>query len=79
VEAQALTLARTHRPAEAAAPVLDAARRRLARRAALGPEAGEQQLRLAAQQFGLEADEIEAVLGRNPDVLAAGRALSRLS
>lgn len=79
VEAQALTLARTHRSAEAAAPVRQAARERIARRAALGPEAGEPQLRRAAQQLGLEPDETEAVLGHNPDVLAAGRALARLS
>jgi hypothetical protein len=79
VDAQALTLARTHNPQEAAAPVRDAARERLARRAALGPEAGEPQIRKAAEQLGLEADEAEAVLGRNPDVLAAGRALAKLS
>lgn len=79
VDAQALTLARTHQPAEAAAPVLRAARERLARRAALGPEAAEAQLRTAARQFGLDEAETEAVLGRNPDVLAAGRALARLS
>ena len=79
VDAQALTLARTHKPAEAVAPVLGAARERLARRAALGPEAGEPQMRKAAEQLGLEPDETEAVLGHNPDVLAAGRALARLS
>ena len=79
VDAQALTLARTHDPQEAAAPVRGAARERLARRAALGPEAGEPQIRKAAEQLGLEPDETEAVLGRNPDVLAAGRALAKLS
>jgi hypothetical protein len=79
VDAHALTLARTHKPSEAVAPVRAAARERLARRAALGPEAGEPQLRRAAEQLGLEADETDAILGRNPDVLAAGRALARLS
>jgi hypothetical protein len=79
VDAQALTLARTHRPAEAVAPVRNAARERLARRAALGPEAGEPQLRRAAEQLGLEPDETEAILGRNQDVIAAGRALAHLS
>jgi hypothetical protein len=79
VDAQALTLARTRAPADAAAPVRAAARERIVRRAALGPEAGEPQLRRAAEQLGLEPDEAEAVLGHNPDVLAAGRALARLS
>lgn len=79
VDAQALTLARTHAPQEAIAPVRAAACERLTRRAALGPEAGEPQIRQAAEQFGLESDETEAVLGHNPDVLAAGRALARLS
>ena len=79
VDAQALTLARTHKPQEAVAPVRNAARERLARRASLGPEAGEPQMRKAAEQLGLEPDETEAVLGHNPDVLAAGRALARLS
>ena len=79
VDAQALTLARTRRPAEAVEPVRGAARDRLARRAALGPEAGEQQYRRAAEQVGLAADEADAILGHNPDVLAAGRALAKLS
>jgi hypothetical protein len=59
--------------------VRHAARERLAQRAALGPEAGEPQLRRAAEQLGLAPDEAEAVLGRSADVLAAGRALARLS
>jgi hypothetical protein len=79
VDAQALTLARTHMPQDAIAPVRAAARERLARRAALGPEAGEPQIRQAAEGLGLQPDETEAVLGHNPDVLAAGRALARLS
>jgi hypothetical protein len=79
VDAQALTLARTHDPAGSAEPVRRAARERLARRAATGPEAGDLQLRRAAQHVGLEPEETEAVLGHNPDVLAAGRALAKLS
>jgi hypothetical protein len=79
VDAQAHTLARTHDVNEAVAPVRDAARQRLARRAALGPEAGEPQLRRAAEHLGVPADETDAILGRNPDPLAAGRALARLS
>jgi hypothetical protein len=61
------------------APVRDAARERLARRAALGPEAADPQLRKAAEQLGLDAHETEAVLGHDGDVLAAGRALAKLS
>ena len=79
VDAQALTLARTHDPVAAAAPVRTAARERLARRAALGPEAGDQQLRRTAEQLGMPPDETEAVVGTSGDVLAAGRALARLS
>jgi hypothetical protein len=79
VDAQALTLARTGRPQEAAEPVRRAARERIARRAALGPEAGEQQLRAAAEHLGLTPEETDAVLGPGGDVVAAGRALARLS
>lgn len=79
VDAQALTLARTHGPQEAVAPVRDAARERIARRAALGPEAGDPQLRKAAEQLGLDARETDAVLGHSEDVLAAGRALAKLT
>lgn len=79
VDAQALTLARTHDPQAAAEPVRHAARNRLARRGALGPEAGEPQVRKAAEQLGLDPGETEAVLGHNRDVLAAGRALAKLS
>jgi Domain of unknown function (DUF4350) len=79
VDAQALTLARTHDPAAAAAPVRDAARERLARRAALGPEAGDHQLRRTAEHLGMPPDETEAVVGNSGDILAAGRALARLT
>ena len=79
VDAQALTLARTKKPSESVEPVRAAARERLARRAALGPNAGEAQLRQAAHHFGLPEDEAEAVLRPDGDTLAAGRALARLS
>ena len=79
VDAQALTLARTRDPRAAAAPVRHAARDRIARRAALGPEAGEAQLRAAAGHLGLTPEETEAVLGHDPDVVTAGRALAKLS
>ena len=79
VDAQALTLARTHDPHGAAEPVRAAARRRLARRAALGPEAGDPELRRAAQHFGLPEDEANAIIGPGGDIMAAGRALARLT
>jgi hypothetical protein len=79
VDAQALTLARTHDPQGAAEPVRAAARSRLARRAALGPEAGDPELRRAAKHFGLPEDEANAILGPGGDIMAAGRALARLT
>ena len=79
VDAQALTLARTHDPHGAAEPVRAAARERLARRAALGPEAADPELRRAAQHFGLPEDEANAIIGPGGDIMAAGRALARLT
>jgi hypothetical protein len=79
VDAQALTLARTHDPAGSAAPVRAAARERLARRAALGPEPNDDQLRRAAKHFGLPEDEANAIVGPDGDIMAAGRALARLT
>jgi hypothetical protein len=93
IDAMAATLARTKRPFEAAAPVRARARHILAERAGLPPEQeGEdgEELRQAAAAFGLRPDEIEAVAGRPAGagdrtpgdevaILAAGRALARLS
>ena len=74
-------LARTRRPGEAVEPVRIEARARLARRSGLEAEAGESELRLAAERAGLSGEEAEAVLGRVSDergAIAAGRALARL-
>ena len=82
VDAVAIALARTGRPGEAAASVAERARHELRRRASLGPAAGEQELVRAAERFGLDADELRAMSAAQPadgDLLAAGRALAKLS
>ena len=79
VDAQALTLARTHEPAGSAEPVRAAARERLARRAALGSHPPDHELRRAAKHFGLPDDEANAIIGPDGDIMAAGRALARLT
>ena len=92
IEAMASTLGRTKRPLEASAPVRARARRMLAERAGLPPERDGHELRQAAAAFGLPPDEIEAVAGAPAEagpgnralpeeqaILAAGRALARLS
>lgn len=81
VEALASVLARTGRPAEAAAPVREAARRRLAARAGLRAEAGDSELTRAAEELGLPERERRAIVGETTseaDALQAGRALARL-
>jgi hypothetical protein len=82
VDAVAEALARTRRPAESLAPLQAAARARLASRAGLGPDAGEEQLRAAAARLGWTASEVDALftpVRDDDDVLAAGRALARMS
>lgn len=81
VDALAASLARTKEPAEAGEPLLAAARGRLARRAALPPHAGAATLEKAAARLGLEPDEARVLrdgVASEEDLLAAGRALSRL-
>lgn len=81
VDAVASSLARTRRPAEAAAPLQDAVRRRVAARAGLRADAGDDDLRRAAAGLGLGADDVEALVrpaATDADVLAAGRALARV-
>jgi hypothetical protein len=78
------TLARTRRPQEAAEPVRRRARELIARRAALPPDAGPDDLYQAAIRLGVPADEAAAALGspgptEEATVLAAGRALARLT
>ena len=84
VDALAATLARTRRPRDATAPVRARARELIARRAGLGPDATTADLRRAAAGLGLAGDEIEAVTaedaaGGDEEIVAAGRALARLS
>lgn len=81
VESLAAVLARTKRPGEAAAPLQDAVRRALVRRAALPAEASEDELRGAAARLGLTDDEQAAAFGAVGDaggLAAAGRALARV-
>ena len=81
VEALAGALARTRRPAEVVRPLRAAARERLATRAGLAADAGDDELRAAGERFGLENDEIRALVEVPVDrdgALAAGRAHARL-
>ena len=74
-------LARTRRPAEVARPLREAARERLAARAGLPPGAGDDELRAAGERFGLDEDEVRALVTAPVDrdgALAAGRAYSKL-
>jgi len=83
VAALARTLRRTRDPHAAVAPVRDAARRAVARRAALGPEPDDADVEAAGRRLGLAEEEAAAVAGRGPGgeegALAAGRALATLS
>ena len=79
VDALAGSLARTRRPAEVAAPLREAARDAVARRAGLGPEPGDGDLRAAAARLGLGEAETAALLAPPEgleEALAAGRALA---
>lgn len=81
VDAMASALSRTGEPAEALAPLQAAARDRLARRAGLAPDAGDDALRTAAAGAGLSPDEWDALVTPVADdtqALAAGRALAKL-
>ena len=83
VAALARTLRRTRDPHAAVAPVRDAARRTVARRAALGPEPDDEEMEAAGRRLGLADEEAAAVAGRGPGgeegALAAGQALATLS
>jgi hypothetical protein len=81
VDALAGALERTGRPADVARPIRAAAHDRLARRAGLGADPRERDLREAAARFGLAGDETDAIVSGPRDLegaLAAGRALARL-
>ena len=82
VDALAATMARGKQREEAVAPVRAEARRRLARRAGLGPEADPAAWNAAALAAGLDDAEAQALSGRADDdatVVAAGRALAALA
>jgi len=82
VDALAATMARGKQREEGVAPVRAEARRRLARRAGLGPQARPTAWHDAALAAGLEEDEARALSGRADDdatVVATGRALAALT
>jgi hypothetical protein len=83
IDAVAGTLVRTRRPFEAVEPVRHRARELIARRAALPPDAGPDDLYRAGVRLGLSPEEATAAVGGGPTdesgVLAAGRALARLT
>lgn len=83
VAALARTLRRTRDCHAAVAPVREAARRTVARRAALGAEPADAEVEAAGRRLGLGEEEAAAVAGRGPGgeegALAAGRALAALT
>lgn len=84
VDAVASLLARTKRPAETRAAVRAAARERLAARAGIDPATGGAELEQAAVRLGLPPEERRALSEEgdrdgDEDLLAAGRALARLT
>ena len=84
VEALALSLERTRQPSAAAEPVVSHAREIVLRRAMLEPDADRDAIITAAQRLGLDEAEARAVAGEagsgtDDDLLAAGRALARLT
>ena len=78
IDSVASTLRRTGSPVEATEPVRALAKCEIRRKAMLGPDATDAELRTAAAEF-LEPDEVDAVFSPVPDsVMAADRALARL-
>ena len=83
VEALAVALRRAREPAIALAPLRDAARAQVIRRAALAPDAPDDAIGDAARRLGFDEDEVAALtsergdLAPGSDVLALGRALAR--
>ncbi len=78
----AAALARTREPEVVVAPLQERARRRLAERAGLAPDAGDEDLRGAGAQLGLAPDEVDALFGArrsDAEVVAVGRAVARLA
>jgi pimeloyl-ACP methyl ester carboxylesterase len=79
VDALAATLAKTRDRAAAVESIRSAARERLARRAALARDAGDEAWFEAARAAGLDHEEARALVDGDGDGIAAGRALARLS
>ena len=78
IDSVASTLRRTGSPVEATEPVRALAKREIRRKAMLGPDATDTELRAAASEF-LEPDEVDAIFSPVPDsVMVADRALARL-
>ena len=73
-----MTLRRTGSPVKATEPTRVHAKQEIRRKAMLGPDADDSELRAAASEF-LEPEEVDAVFSPDPDsVLLADRALARL-
>lgn len=81
VESLGGVLARIRRKEQAVAPVRARAVSLVGYRAGLGASASPDELRAAGERLGLEADELEALFGTGgrTDVVAVGRALTRLA
>ena len=82
VEAMAGALARTRQPDLVVAPLQDRARRRLAMRAGLPPDAGEEALREVASHLRLAPADVDALFRpcrTDADVLAVGRVAAHLT
>ena len=82
VDAMAGALARTRQPDVVAAPLQERARRRLAARAGLPPDAGDDDLRRVAGELQMPPEEVDALFRTcrtDDDVVAVGRALAQLS
>jgi hypothetical protein len=80
VDALGVALARSRRPADAIAPLQLAARKLLAARAGLAPDAGDEEIRAAAARAGWTTSEIDALFApasSEDAVVRAGRALAR--
>jgi hypothetical protein len=79
-DALGAALARTRQPAAALSGLQRSARDRIARRAGLPPDAGDDAVRLAARRAGWSETEIDALFTPAVDrqtVMAAGRALAQ--
>jgi hypothetical protein len=82
VEALAVALGRTRRPAAAAAGVHSHSRSLVMRRTGITGDADSEEIAAAAHRLGLDPEEVRVVAGAklsDGDLLVAGRALAKLS